>query len=290
MDISIGIINWNTRDLLERCLSSVFKDCSLCSMEVIVVDNGSSDDSGKMVKSKFSQAILVENEGNVGYCKASNQAIRASRGKFILLLNSDTEIMPGALDSLYRFARQRPDAGAIGPMLLNTDGTLQYSCRSFPSFGIAAMHAFLGLFFPTNPYTRAYKLTEWGHNSEREVDWISGACMFLRRQALEQIGFFDEDYFMYVEDVDLCYRLWQVGWKVYYLPSAKIIHHIAQSSQQSPKMVIEHHKSIYRFYAKQNPNGFGRFLKPLVAVGLFVRGTLLIMMNYFKKLGSVRDY
>lgn len=255
-----------------------------------MVDNGSSDDSGKMVKSKFSQAILVENEGNVGYCKASNQAIRASRGKFILLLNSDTEIMPGALDSLYRFARQHPDAGAIGPMLLNTDGTLQYSCRSFPSFGIAAMHAFLGLFFPTNPYTRAYKLTEWGHNSEREVDWISGACMFLRRQALEQIGFFDEDYFMYVEDVDLCYRLWQVGWKVYYLPSAKIIHHIAQSSQQSPKMVIEHHKSIYRFYAKQNPNGIGRFLKPLVALGLFVRGTLLIMMNYFKKLGSVRDY
>jgi len=282
LDLSIAIINWNTKDLLERCLSSIYRDSSSFDRELIVVDNGSSDGSLEMIKNKFSQVRLVENPTNLGYSRAANQAIASSRGRYILLLNSDTEIFPGALDSLCEFMESSPEVGATGPMLLNPDGSLQYSCRNFPSFGAATMHAFLGLISPENPYSKAYKLAEWNHNSQREVDWVSGAAIFLRRQALEEIGFFDEDYFMYLEDVDLCYRLWQAGWKVCYFPKARILHHIAQSSRlRSPKMIAEHHKSIYRFYAKHHRAGL--FLKPIVALGLLIRGIFLIAADYFKR-------
>lgn len=282
LTLTVIIVNWNTRNLLERCLSSIFEADSKVDFEVVVVDNGSSDGSVEMVKAKFPQVRLVENEANLGYCRASNQAMRGSRAKYLLLLNSDTEIFPGTLDSLVDFAEAHSEVGAVGPRLVNPDGTLQYSCRGFPSFGQAIMHAFIGPLFPNNPYTRAYKMVEWDHSSEREVDWISGAAMFLKREVAEQVGFFDEDYFMYVEDVDLCYRLWQAGWKVYYFPKARVMHHIAKSSRQSPGMILEHHRSLYHFYTKRYQNSYKRYLTSLVAVGLFVRASVLIVMSFLR--------
>ncbi len=179
------------------------------------------------------------------------------------------------------------DAGTAGPMILNPDGSMQFSSRNFPSFLDATVHAFLGPIAPENPFSKRYKRIECDRDTEQEVDWVSGAAMCLRKEAGQGIGFFDEGYHMYVEDMDLCYRLWKADWKVYYVPSAKILHHIGQSSKQaSTSMIIEHQKSIYRFYSKLYEDKPWRHLKFLIGLGLYIRALLLIMANWVESRGS----
>ena len=280
--VSIIIISWNTKALLRRCLNSIYSCPPRTSYEVIVVDNASSDGSTHMVQREFPQVRLITNEINWGYAKAANQAIVQNASDYVFVLNSDTEILSEALDALVGFAGEHQGAGAIGPKLLNPDGSVQLSCRRFPSLGTGIGHAFLGLFSSRNPYTRTYRLADWDHCSIREVDWISGAAMFLRRSALDDTGLFDESYFMYVEDVDLCFRLWQAGWKIYYEPSAQVIHHVAQSSKlSSPWMIMEHHKSLYRFIAK-NSSGYMRFMDLPIGAGLILRGGLAAAVSAVK--------
>ncbi len=276
--ISIAIINWNTKYLLKECLNSIYSDNSECMRDVTVVDNASSDGSVELVKKEFPKVRLIANQSNVGYAKAANQAILLTREQYILVLNSDTKIFAGALDSLLTFAIENPRVGALGPRLVNSDGSLQLSCRKFPSFTTGVGHAFLSLFFPNNPYTKRYQLTDWNHANATEVDWISGAAMFLKRDAVCQIGLFDEAYFMYVEDLDLCYRLWQANWKVYYQPMAVVMHHVAQSSAiKSPHMIMEHHRSVYRFMVKRN-RGYKRILNLPIGAGLLLRGSILAVV------------
>lgn len=281
--VSITIINWNTKDLLNNCLKSIYDNPSTYKSEVIVVDNASTDGSSGLVRTGFPQVKLVDNKLNMGYARAANQAILNSRGQYIFVLNSDTKIFPGAIDSLLRFANSHPEVGAIGPRLVNSDGTLQLSCRRFPSFGMGVGHAVLGLFFANNPYTKKYRLADWDHASATEVDWVSGAAVLLRRDAVSQVGLFDEAYFMYVEDVDLCYRLWQANWKVYYQPAAVVMHYIAQSSSiRSPQMVIEHHRSLYRFMIGHN-KGYRKILNLPIGAGLFLRGSAIALVNLVRE-------
>ncbi|MDI6821507.1 MAG: glycosyltransferase family 2 protein [Actinomycetota bacterium] len=282
LDLSIAVISWNTKDLLKDCLTSIFEKG--CPFEVIVVDNNSTDGSVEMVKKEFPEVRLIQNPINIGYAKACNQAIEASRGKYIFLLNSDTRVFPKASDRLVEFMENHEDVGVVGPLLLNPNGSIQYSCRNFPSFGEAMVHAFFGVIFPSNPISRKYKMADWDHKSERVVDWVSGAAICLRRKALEDVGFFDEGYFMYVEDLDLCYRMWKKGWRVYFTPDARVVHYIAESSKrQSMPMIIEFQKSMYRFYSKRYGNSWKRYLKLLVALGLCLRGCLLVCINFLRR-------
>lgn len=212
-DLSIIIVNWNTCQLLADCLSSIAQTAGNLNLEIIVVDNGSTDGSQLTLKQQFPQVHLVENNQNLGFAKANNQALTLSRGRYALLLNSDTIVLPGALADLVRFADTHSDAGIIGCKLLNADGSLQESWASFPTL----WSEILGRNF------RRRRLVD-ETSSVYEVDWVGGACMLARPEAMREVGFLDESYFMYSEETDWCFRMQRHGWKVYYLAGSNIIH------------------------------------------------------------------
>lgn len=282
MDINIVIVNFNTKELLAGCLDSVANQDKALLAKTVVVDNASTDGSAAFVQKVYPQVNLIANQNNQGFSKAANKGLKEAKSEFVLVLNSDTILHNRSIESMVDFMNGCPQAGAVGPLLLNPDGSNQPSGRVFPSFLDASMHAFLGIIAPENRFTRRYKQLDWDRKSKKEVDWISGAAICLRRAAVADIGFFDERYFMYVEDMDLCYRLWENGWKVFLLPEAKVTHHIGQSSKQiSKQMLKEFQKSIYLFFLKQNTHSWKRFLAPLVKGGLIVRTFLLKQKGRF---------
>jgi len=244
------IVSWRTRDFLRACLRSLVGRPELA--QIIVVDNASQDGTAEMVRREFPAATLIVNEHNQGYAAASNQALQASRAPFLLLLNPDTQVQQGALAVLLEVFSEDPGAGAVAPQLLFPDRSLQHSCRSFPEPAPLLYHA-LGLsrLFPRSPIFARYRMTYWDHNTRREVDQPMASALALRRAALEQVGPLDEDFPLYFNDVDLCYRLRQAGWRIIFEPRAKVIHHYGQSTRQvRPAAVIESHRGLIRFYQK----------------------------------------
>ncbi len=248
MKLSIIIVNWNVKDMLQQCLTSVFQHPVAGDFEVWVVDNASTDNSLDMLKQKFPQVRLIQNEINVGFATANNQALEKSTGQYALLLNPDTEVRPGALDSLVTFLDAHPQAGASGAMLLNPDGTHQADCFPFPTL----MREFwrllhLDMLIPTGIYNQS----QWDRKQPRQVDVIQGTALALRRNALETVGVLDTDYFMYTEEVDLCFRLQQAGWQLYWVPQAQVIHYGGQSTQQiAATMFLHLYRSKVLFFRK----------------------------------------
>jgi GT2 family glycosyltransferase len=278
MSLSLVIVNYNTVEDLRKCLTTLKE--RLSSRETIVVDNGSTDGSREMVLEEFPWARLLDNPGNPGYASACNRGLAAATQPYALILNSDVEFLGDGLEEVLDYMDAHPEVGALGPMVLNSDGSAQMSCRRFPSMRENVVHGFLGDFWPDNPFTRSYQMKDMRREEPCEADWVSGAAMFLRRSAAEQVDGFDESYFMYVEDVDLCWRLKRAGFKVVYHPSFKLIHHIGRaSSQQSVRMLYEHHRSMYIFFRKRYSGWRGWVLLPLVIVGLAGRFTLSLLIQ-----------
>ncbi len=285
--LSVVIVSWNVRDDLRECLQSLLGTGDLGSgtgkqlseIEVIVVDNASIDGTAETVRREFPQVKLIVNDENFGYTKANNIGIRQSRGKYILLLNPDTVVKPNALQALIECAEAHPDAGIIGAKLLNPDGSIQRSARSFPDIGAGLFrNTFLGRLFPNNPFVRRYLLTDFSYDEVHEVDWVSGAAMLVRRELFERIGLLDERFWAYCEDVDLCWRAWQAGFKVLFCPNAVIVHKIGRSSDQRlVASLIQHHKSMWLFYLKNYRRRYPLVLLPLIGLGILVRlvGALL---------------
>lgn len=283
-DVTIAIINWNGLNWLDTCLNSILKYPPLHEFELMVVDNGSTDGSQKHLRKNYPNVYLIENAGNLGYAAAANQALRTSKARYVLILNTDIELDSEAVDILIEFADDHEKAAVVGPKLLNPDGSVQLSGRNFPSFIDGFMHAFLGIFWPNNRFTQRYKRSHWDRKSARDIDWVSGAAMLIRREAAAQVGFFDEHYFMYVEDMDLCYRLWQQGWEVYFCPEATAVHFLGQSSSQSSgKMIIEFQRSLYYFFTKRYARSWKRHLKYVVALGLALRGLILLVQDFWRQ-------
>jgi GT2 family glycosyltransferase len=282
-DLSVCIVSWNTRADLRAALASVFAYAGEVALEVIVVDNASADGSAEMVRREFPAAQLIANRWNRGFAAGNNQALRRARGRYYLLLNSDTVVHAGAFAELVRFMDAHPDAGAVGPRILNPDNTLQYSCRRFPTLATGLFRkAPLGRLIPDNRWNREYLMSDWVHDVAREVDWISGAAMCLRPEAVRQVGALDEGYYMYCEDVDWCYRARRAGWKIYYLPQAVVTHVIARSSDQRPlRMVAEFHRSMLRFYRKHYAAAMSPLLRPLVPVGIMLRALVVMIENVY---------
>lgn len=254
-DLSIIIVNWNTQDHLRQCLTSIAETAqSFASwqVETVVVDNASTDDSCSIVRSTFPWVTLIENSSNLGFAVANNIGISCSRSKYVLLLNSDTILHPGALDHLLRFMEDHPRAAAIGPMLLNADGSLQPSCHPM----LTPEREFWRLLFLDHLLPRAtYDMSTWDPATPRPVEVIKGACLMLRREALDQVGLLDESYFMYTEEVDLCYRLHQQGWQLWWVPRARVTHFGGVSSRQiAREMYLELYRSKVRFYRKFGGN------------------------------------
>jgi GT2 family glycosyltransferase len=228
MKLSIVIVSWNTRALLVDCLNSLAEAIAK-DVEVLVVDNASDDDSVAVVREKFPWVKLIANRENVGFATGNNQAIRQSTGEYALLLNPDTIVLPGALTTLMAFMDEKPKAGMAGSRVLNPDGTLQTSAYPAPTLFRELWRLFhLDALWPRG----VYDMDDWPTDVNRKVDVLLGACILCRRQALDQIGLMDEKYFMYSEEVDLCYRVRQAGWAIYWVPAAKIIHYGGQSTAQ----------------------------------------------------------
>lgn len=206
-----------------------------------------------MVRKGFPQVNLVENSSNLGFSRAANKGIRESTGRYVLLLNPDTRILPGSLEELVGFMDRHPETGIGGAKLLYPDGSLQLSCRRFPrySFLLFGRESLLSRLFPKNRFSREYMLMDLDYDEVQEVDLVAGAAMMVRRSLLEEIGYLDEDFFLFAEDTDLCFRAKNSGWKVYFIPQARIVHYLGASvSKEKGKAMLEHHKSLYHFLCK----------------------------------------
>ncbi|HEX9997584.1 MAG TPA: glycosyltransferase family 2 protein [Abditibacterium sp.] len=286
-DLSVVILNWNARPYLEACLHSIVDQEWQHEIETIVVDNASClDDSVEVVKRDFAGVILIENPRNSGFGAGNNLGWKRARGRYVLFLNPDTIVEDGALDYLIDWLESHPHVGAIGPRMTFPDGELQHSSRAFPSFGAGLFrNSFLGRWFPNNPWSRGYLMADADATRERAVDWLSGSAICARRAALESIdtgpGPWDEDYFMYCEDIDLCYRLMLRKWPRYYVPGATIQHHIGKSSDLAQgKSIRRHHSAMWLFYRKHYMKGLGVLGAPLAALGIATRAFLSVLKLY----------
>lgn len=263
IDLSVVIVNWNTSALLRNCLESVFRTTSGLRFEVIVVDNGSTDDSVDVLRREFPQVRTILNAMNRGFAAANNQGIAASEARYVVLLNSDTVVPPDTLRRLVTFAEHNPSVGVVGPRLLNGDGTLQKSWARFPT----VLSEILG------KNVRAARPFRNGRYAEAfEVDSVGGACMLIRRTTFNRIGLLDEGYFMYSEEVDLCYRARERGELVCYLPETHVIHFGGQSARiQSRRMKAQLYRSKLIFFQKHYGHVRARTLSVLLQATFLAR-------------------
>lgn len=255
IDLSIVIVSWNVRDLLRRCLDSIYRSGS-ARLEVIVVDNASQDASIEMLREDFPQVSLMINTDNRGFPAANNQGLATARGRLLMTLNPDTEVLDDALAQMISAMDKHRDVGALGPQLLNSDRSVQSSRRRFPTFATALFEStWMQGVAPRRVLSRYY-MEDVSDQVEHEVDWLIGACIVIRREVLESIGGFDEDFFMYSEELDWCRRIKSAGWKIVYLPQARIVHHGGKSSEQiHAERHVHFQTSKVRYFAKHH----GRF-------------------------------
>lgn len=263
---AVVVVVHDTRDDLVACLASLDE---AGADEVVVVDSGSTDGSLEAAADAAPDATLLRLP-NVGFGRAANAGVRAAQGADVIVLaNADTRFFAGTVTALAAFLDERPEVGAVGPLIRFPDGRLQMSARSFPSLAQALGHGVFGFVWPANPWTRAYRLTDWDHRSERTVDWLSGSCLAVRRTAFDGADGFDPAYFMFVEDVDLCARMADAGWLVVFSPAAEVVHAIGGSvSRKRFRMTVEHARSLDRFFRRRYADGPRRLLTPLIRVGL----------------------
>jgi N-acetylglucosaminyl-diphospho-decaprenol L-rhamnosyltransferase len=273
------VVNYNAGDLLLACVRSILADDSAGRPEVVVVDNDSTDGSPALLAGAQPEVAVIAAGNNLGYARAANLGIAATRAPVVAVLNPDTLLRPGTAGAMLARLTAEPEVGAAGPQLRNPDGTVYPSARTVPSVLDAVGHGLLLFVWPANPFTDRYRQTGADPAHPRDVDWVSGAAVWLRRRALDAVGGWDERYFMYVEDVDLCWRLGRAGWRVVYEPSGVVDHLVGGSTASTPyRMIAEHHRSLLRF-ATRRFTGPRRLLVPAAAAFLGLR-TLLAMAQH----------
>jgi len=232
IDLSIVVVNWNVRNLLRRCLASILA-AGWPGLEVIVVDNASHDGSPDMVRVEFPTVTLIANPRNRGFPAANNQGLTAARGRVVMTLNPDTEIAGDALARMVAYLDAHLDVGAVGPQLLDPDGSIQSSRRRFPTLATALFESTWLQGLAPRGILRRYTVEDVTPDTAHEVDWVTGACIAIRREVLAKVGGLDEGFFMYSEEMDWCRRIKQAGWKIVYLPEARVVHHAGKSSEQA---------------------------------------------------------
>jgi len=281
MDVSIIIVNWNTRELLLDCLKSIYHTAAGLDIEVIVVDNGSHDRSSQAVKEGFPQAKLIQNSENKGFARANNQALSNATGRYALLLNSDAKLTDGALTELVNFMDKTPKAGIAACQYINQDGSKQNSFDSFPSLATELLNkTLLKTLFP-----QKYPSKKKDYPEPMEVDSVIGACMIVRKEAIKQVGILDEDYFFFIEETDWCFRMHKAGWKVYHLPEIKVYHLQGQSKEKNPsKAWIEYYRSSYTFF-KKNRSASSYYTLRILRVGKLIINLLLVLLGLLATLG-----
>jgi N-acetylglucosaminyl-diphospho-decaprenol L-rhamnosyltransferase len=268
------IVNYEAGALLVDCVRSVLDDVSAGAVELVVVDNASQDASIATLRAAFPDVRVVHAPGNVGYARAANLGIAATYAPIVAVLNADLTVSPGSASALVGRLEHDTSVGVVGPRVLNTDGSDYPTARTLPSVGVAVGHGLLGLFWPSNPFTTRYRLLDADPSHPRTVDTLSGCAMWLRRDALDAVGAWDERYFMYMEDTDLCWRLRRDGWRVDYEPAGRVTHVQGASTSRRPyRMLLEHHRSAWRF-ARRRFQGPRVVLLPFAAIYLGFRAVL----------------
>lgn len=307
MDLGILIVSYNTRELLRNCLSSIYQETRGIQFEVTVVDNGSSDSSAEMIRGEFPRVRLIENRKNLGFARANNQAIEESKARYILLFNPDASFRASSPHKMITFMDDHPEVGILGCRILNSDGTVQASNSAFPNLFTEFLRAFQLKRLVPSPRLRGEIGAKWGRmlgstlrgyfqvywDSERirEVDWVSGACLLVRRKAIEEVGLLDEEFFMYYEDADWCYRMAKGGWKTCYFPLFEVVHYVGGSDETfNPRTFIERHKSMYHYFRKHKDQKAVFLLRLLVFGSLPLRWVGLLAMYPFsgEKLPELR--
>ena len=307
VDISVVIVNYNVREFLEQTLRSIERASGELDVEIFVVDNHSSDGSIEMVWTQFPRVHVIGNDINAGFGKANNQAIREARGRYLFILNPDTIIREDTLSTFVRFMDEHPDAGAVGCKILNPDGSFApESRRSFPTPSVA-FYRIVGLskWFPKSPRFGRYNMSYLSPDVVAEVDALSGSCMLVRNEALrrtfeapaapplngmptrtyEGAGLFDEDFFMYGEDLDWCYRIQQAGWKIYYTPDTEILHYKGESTKKGElRYVFLFYGAMLRFARKHFKRRYSVLFLMLLRTGIVVRGGLHALTNWLKRI------
>jgi GT2 family glycosyltransferase len=292
--VSVIILNYNTRDDLRTCLRSVQRTevaTGELQAEIFVVDNASADNSADMVESEFPRVRLIRAPRNGGYAYGNNLAIRVCRGEYVLLLNPDALVPPGAIGSLCKYLDARPDAGVVGPKVVRPDGSLDLACRrSFPSLAVSS-YRILGLskLFPRSRRFGRYNLTYLDPDLPAEVDSVVGACMLVRRAAIEQAGLLDEQFFMYGEDLDWAYRMKQAGWRILYNPGVTVLHRKGESSRRrSDAATMAFYDAMDIFYRKHYAPQHGPIVAGLVRGAIWLRWSIAVVQNLLRPVGMKR--
>ena len=251
MDASIVIVSHNGRDLLRRCLASVYKHAQGIDFEVVVVDNASTDGTPGLVRSEFPDVRLAARDTNSGFAGGVNEGCGLAKGEHVLLLNPDAELSMNILPPMLAHLSEHPDVGILAPKIVDPDGSVQLSCRRFPDFTAPLFNRY-SLFtrlFRGNPLSRRYLMTDFDHQHTSDVDWASAACWLVRRTTLDRVGALDEGYFWSIEDVDYCQRVHRAGLRVVYFPQVSILHHIGGSARTQPsKAIAARHRGMWRYY------------------------------------------
>lgn len=286
MDLSIVIVNYNTKKLTIDCIQSVLKSNLSFQYEIFVVDNASSDGSVVQIQNLFPQVHTISNKENVGFSKANNQAIRECNGRYVLLLNSDTIVNDNTLDKVICFMDRETNIGAVGCEVNLADGTLDKAChRGFPTPD-ASFYYMIGLAqkYPTSPKYNSYHKSYLNMKEIHDIDCLVGAFMMVRREVIEQVGLLDEEFFMYGEDIDWCYRIKEAGWRIVYNPTVSITHYKGASSRKKPfKIVYEFHRAMYIFHKKHFAKKYNFFVNSVVYTGITLKLTLATISNLLKR-------
>jgi N-acetylglucosaminyl-diphospho-decaprenol L-rhamnosyltransferase len=277
-DVSAVIVSYDVRDLLLQCIASLRAD----GVEhIVVVDNASSDGSADAARTADVEVVALDT--NLGFGSGANRGVARTSTPYVIICNPDLEVEPGADKALTEVLEHEPDIAIAAPRIETPDGRLYPSARTFPDMVDAAGHAFLHFVWRGNPFSRRYKMLDWDHAAACDVDWVAGTYFVVRRTAWDEVGGFDEAFFMYLEDVDLCWRLKGAGWRTRYEPAARVVHAIGRSTDQTPyRMIAEHHRSLLR-YAAKTMHGWRRVLLPVVAAALGLRTVLAWAQRWWRR-------
>jgi GT2 family glycosyltransferase len=285
MELSVIIVSFNVREFLKPCLISVIKASENIDCEIFVVDNNSTDDSCDMIEREFPEVVLIRNKINAGFSVANNQAINLARGRFILLLNPDTLISEDTFSKCINFMNEHPDAGATGVRMINGEGRfLPESKRNIPTPDAAFFKIFgLSYLFPKSRFLNKYYTSDNEGSKTCMAEIISGAFMFIRREALTRTGLLDEDFFMYGEDIDLSYRLLQAGYNNYYFPETQIIHFKGKSTGKEQFTDILHFYNAMRIYVrKRSAEGKFKFVQCLIIPAIYLRQGFALINRFIR--------
>ena len=275
--LSIIIVTWNSEEFIKNCLESIFNTKGSIDFEVMVIDNASQDGTIKIINEFKSEVKLICNQKNLGYAKGNNQGIEIARGEYILLLNPDVELKENSLRLMLDFMEKHTDIDGLGPQLLNLNGTIQPSCREFPDFSILLWEiSGLSFLFPKSKIFGRWRMGYFDFQSSREVDQPMGSCLLLRRKTLENAGVLDENFPIFFNDVDLCYRIKKDGGKLYFFPEAKAFHYKGGSTQKvKPEMIASAHLSFFKFLFKYKKGVLNKIL-------VYFSGAVLLLTVLFR--------